>query len=131
MGGLGSSSSLKMGGGGFQSGHSREKHGILELKITKKCLFFKTMVFSICPSRKSGTKNCIFFKRGSFGAAQVEKVESLVSAKAEKCVWGGGFRAAHTRTVLIWEYPPGGLSLLFRVSFKLEDVGGVASIIIS
>ena len=34
--------------------------------------------------RKCGTKNCIFLKRGSFGAAQVEKVEALGAAKAEK-----------------------------------------------
>ena len=83
MGGLGSGPSLKMGG--FQSGHSRDKHGILELKI-KKRIFFKTRVFSICQGQKSGTKNCIFLKRGSFGAAQVEKAESLGAAKAEK--WG-------------------------------------------
>ena len=38
MGGLGSGPSLKMGG--FQSCHSREKQGILELKIIKKCTFF-------------------------------------------------------------------------------------------
>ena len=38
---------------------------------------------------------------GSFGAVQVEKVKSLGAAQAEK--WGG-FRAAHTRTALIWEY---------------------------
>ena len=71
-GGLGSGPSLKMGG--FQSGPSREKQGILELKITKKGIFFKTGVFSNCPGRKSGTKNCIFLKRGSFGAAQIEKM---------------------------------------------------------
>ena len=65
------------------------KQGILELKITKKRIFFlkKTRVFSIGLGRKSGTKNCKSLKRGSFGAAQVEK-------------WGeGGFRGAHTRTV--------------------------------
>ena len=74
MGGLGSGPSLKMVG--FQSGHSREKQGILEIKITKKLIFFKTRVFSICPGRKSRTKNCIFLKRRSFGATQVENVES-------------------------------------------------------
>ena len=72
-----------MGAWGFQIGHSREKQGILKLRITKKRICFKTRVFSICPGRKSGTKNCIFSKRGSFGAAQVEKVESLGAAKAE------------------------------------------------
>ena len=63
--------------GGFQSAHSRKKQGIL--------------------------------KWVSFGAAHVEKVESLGAAKAEKVgVWGGGgwcFRAAHTRTVRIWDPP--------------------------
>ena len=72
--GGGSGTSLKMEG--FQSGHSREKQGILEIKITKKRIFFKTRVFSIYPGRKSRTKNCIFLKKGSFGAAQVENVES-------------------------------------------------------
>ena len=71
-GGLGSGPSLKMWG--FQSGHSREKQGILKIKITKKRIFFKTRVFSICPGRKSRTKNCIFLKRRSFGATQIEKV---------------------------------------------------------
>ena len=63
------------------------------------------------PPTSPGTKYCIIFEKGffSFGAAQVEKVDSLGPAKAEK--WGGGvegggdFRAAQTRTVLIWEYP--------------------------
>ena len=54
-GGLGSGPSLKMGG--FQSGHSREKQGILELKITKKR---------------------IYFKRGSFPSAQVGKAEQRI-----------------------------------------------------
>ena len=35
MGGLGATEN-----GGFQGGHSREKQGILELKITKKRIFF-------------------------------------------------------------------------------------------
>ena len=65
------------------------KQGILELRITKKRIFFlKTRVFSIWPGRESGTKNCKSLKRGSFGAAQVEK-------------WREGFSAEHTRTVLI------------------------------
>ena len=82
MVGLGPSQKM----GGFQSGRSLEKQGIWELKITKKLNHFKTRVFSICPGRKSGTKNCIFLKRGSFGAAHVEKVESLGATKAE--IWG-------------------------------------------
>ena len=74
------------------------------------------MVFSICPSRKSGTKNCIFLKRGSFGAAQVEKVESLVSAKAEKCVCGGAF-ARHIPVLSLYgTTPPGGV-ITFIQSF--------------
>ena len=44
----------KMRGGGFQSGPSMKIEGVLELKITKKR---------------------IFLKGGSFGAAQVGKVE--------------------------------------------------------
>ena len=74
-GGLKERSLTENAGGCFQSGPSREKQGIWELKITKKRIFFKTTVFSICPGRKSRTKNCIFLKRGSFGVAYVETVE--------------------------------------------------------
>ena len=53
-GGLGSGSTQKKWGGGFQSGPSLKIEGVLELKITKKR---------------------ILLKAGSFGAAQVGKVE--------------------------------------------------------
>ena len=84
--------------GGFQSGHSRKKQGILEIKITKKrffCLFFKRGSFRSAQVGKSGTKNCIFLKRGSFGAAHAEKVESLGAAKAEKMGGGGLSRGTY------------------------------------
>ena len=71
--------------GGLSERPLKGKQRILELKITKKRIFFKR----------------IFLKRGSFGAAHVEKVESLGAAKAKEM---GGFRAAHTRTVRLWEY---------------------------
>ena len=41
----------------------------------------------------------IFEKGSSFGAVQVEKVKSLGAIQAEN----RDFRAAHTRTALIWE----------------------------
>ena len=85
------------GGGAFRAAPRGKKQGVLDLKDVGK----------------SGTKNCIFLKRGSFGAAKVEKVESLGAPKAEKwgcggCGGGGLSRGTypHTRTVLIWEYPP-------------------------
>ena len=67
-GGLGSGPTLKMGASG-RAATRGEKQGILELKITKKRnFFFNTLIFSICRGRKSGTKNCICLKKGSFGA---------------------------------------------------------------
>ena len=44
-------------------------------------------LFSIWPGRKSGTKNCLSLKRGSFGAAQIEKVVFRG--------WGAGARPKH------------------------------------
>ena len=58
----------KGGGGAFRTG-PHVKKGVLELKITKKH---------------------IFFKGGSFRAAQVENVESLGAAKAKNGGGGGG-----------------------------------------
>ena len=52
---LGSGPSLKMRG--FQSGHSREKQGILELKITKK-------LFDLPRSEKRNKELYIFEKGG-------------------------------------------------------------------
>ena len=77
-GGLGSGASLKMAG--VQRGHSREKRGILELNITKKHIFFKNK------GLEYWNKELYIFETGSFRAAQVEKIESLGAAKAEK--WG-------------------------------------------
>ena len=78
---------------------------ILELKITKKRIFLKGGLLEQPRSEKWNKQMYIFEKGGSFGAVQVEKVKSLGAAQAEK--WGaGGFTAAHTRTALIWEYPP-------------------------
>ena len=66
---LGSAPSLTMGA--FRAAPHEEKTGDFGAKNNTdlKRIFFKTRVFSICPGRKSGTKNCIFLKRGSFGAA--------------------------------------------------------------
>ena len=44
-------------------------------------------------SEKWNKQMSIFEKRGSFGAVQVEKVESLGAAHAEK--WGGGAFGRH------------------------------------
>ena len=48
-------------------------------------------------------------KVGAFRANRTEKVGAFRANKTQKrcvCVGGGGFTAAHTRTALIWEYPP-------------------------
>ena len=79
-GGLGSGPSLQMVVG-LSERPLTEKIGDLELKISKKR---------------------IFLERGSFVASQAENVGSLRAAQAERC----GLSAAHTRTALIWEYPP-------------------------
>ena len=50
------------------------KTGYFGAKNNKETyIFLKTRVFSICSCQKSGTKNCTFLKRRSFGAAQVKK----------------------------------------------------------
>ena len=67
-----------------------ENAGLSEWPLTGKTGVFgakNNRNFSICPGRKSRTKNCTFFKRGSFGAAQVEKVESSGAVKAGKWGW--------------------------------------------
>ena len=76
---------------------------------------------------KNNKETYMFLKRRSFRSAQVGKAEQKLyifekgvfwsglrrnsrEAKSEKWEWGGGgrggFRAAYTCTVLIWEYPP-------------------------
>ena len=59
-GGLRERPSLKMGG--FQSSHSWEKWD-LGAKNNKH-IFLKRVSFSICQGWKTGTKNCMFLKRG-------------------------------------------------------------------
>ena len=55
----------------------KSRGGILELKLTN--IFFQRWggVFWSSPGRKSRTNKCMFLKRRSFGAVQVEKLESL------------------------------------------------------
>ena len=83
-GGLRSGPSLKMGG--FQSGPSLKNEGNFGTKNNRETYIFKRGVFWSSPGRISGRHKCICLKRGSFGAIQVEKVESLGAAHAEK--WG-------------------------------------------
>ena len=54
-GGLGNGPLLKMGAGSFQNWPTREKKKVLELKITKKHIYFFNMrIFSSYTGRKSG-----------------------------------------------------------------------------
>ena len=70
----------------------------MELKITKKRIFFKRGTFGAAQIGKVEQLKYIFENGGgSFGAAQVEKVLSFGAAQANN----GGFRAAHIRTALI------------------------------
>ena len=103
--GLGSDPLIENWGGGcFQSGHSREKQGILELKITKKdtCIFFLNEGFFDLPRSEKRNKELYIFERGSFGTARVKKSRVFRNGQGRK-MGGGGFSAAHTCTVLIWE----------------------------
>ena len=85
LGSLGSGPSLKMGG--FQSGPSMKNEGWgVGTKNNKETYTFKSGVFWSSPCRKVEQTNVYVWKGGSFGAVQVEKVESLGAAQAEK--WG-------------------------------------------
>ena len=86
MGGLGSGPTQKKWGvGGGSERPLIENRGGFGTKNNKETYIFKRRIFWSSPGRKSGTDKCIFLKRGSFGAVQVEKVESLGAAQAEKC----------------------------------------------
>ena len=60
----------------------------------------------------------------SFRAAQVEKVESLGTAKPKKGEKGGGcFSVVHPRTVPKWEYLPPGLPPCLSVLGRILKSG--------
>ena len=101
LGSLGSGPSLKIGG--FQSGPSMKNEGGGGTKNNKETYTFKSVVFWSSPCRESGTNKCIFLKRGVFRCDPGRKSGVFRSGPGRKM---GGFRAAHTRTALIWEYPP-------------------------
>ena len=85
MGVLGSGPSLKIWG--FESGHLRVKTGDFGTKNNKETVHsFKTRVFSICPGRKRGTKNCILLKRESFWSGPDRKSRVFRSGQGQK--WG-------------------------------------------
>ena len=85
MGGLGSGPSLKMRG--FQRGSSQEKQMVLELKITKKLLFFflNEGLFDL-PRLEKRYKELYIFEKEVFWSGPGKKIEALGAAKAEK--WG-------------------------------------------
>ena len=64
MGGLGSGPSLKIGG--FQSGHSPEKNGILELKIKKRIFLFLNDGLFDLPGSEKRNKELLIFEKGVF-----------------------------------------------------------------
>ena len=76
---------------------------IWELKITKKRIFFKNDDLFDLPRSEKQNKELYIFEKGVFwsGLRRNSRV-----AKSEKRGGAWGFRTAHTRTVLIWEYPP-------------------------
>ena len=81
MGGIGSGPSLKMAG--FQSGPSLKNEGDFGTKNNKETyIFWKGGSFG---AAQVGKLLCIFLKRGSFRAVQVEKVE-----QTNVYFWKGG-----------------------------------------
>ena len=89
------------GGGGFRSGPTLTKQGILELKITNKGIFLKGWSFVAAQDENVNKETYIYIyekREVSFVAVQTEKAH----AENRRV---GGFRAAHTSTALIWEYP--------------------------
>ena len=60
-----------------------EKTGSGAKSNKEKYILKNEGLFDLARSEKRN-QNCIFLKRGSFGAAQVKKVEFLGAAKAER-----------------------------------------------
>ena len=102
-----------------------ENVGLSERPLTGKTGDFgaknnkETYIFK---SRKSGTKNCTFLKRGSFGAAQVEKVVFRSGQSRKMGVW------AIARRILVLSWygstttpppPPPDFNLLLTTNDKL------------
>ena len=82
--------------------HWKNKGDFGTKKIQRNTYFFKAGSFGVAQDWKVEQTNVYFWKGGSYGAVQVEKVESLGAPRLRI----GGFRAAPTRTVPIWEYHP-------------------------
>ena len=86
---LGSGPSLKMGG--FQSGHSREKQGILELKITKKRILFLNEGLFDLPRSEKRNKELYTFEKGVFWSGPCRKSRVFRSGQGRNM---GGFRGS-------------------------------------
>ena len=110
MGGLGSGPSLKMGG--FQSCHSREKQGILELKIIKKCTFYLNEGLFDLPRTEKRNKELYIFEKGIVWSGPGRKSRVFSIGQGRKNGVGGG-AGAFARTYPYCPYmvlppPPGG-----------------------
>ena len=91
------------GGGGLSERPLNEKRsGGVELKITKKRILLKVGSFGTAMSEK-WNKQMYIFEKGGLSVRSRSKKWSLLERPRPK---NGGFQAAHTRTALIWEYPP-------------------------
>ena len=76
--------------------------------------FLNECLFDLPRSEKQN-EELFIFERGDFWSCPGRNSRVV---KAEKL---GGFRAAHTRTVLIWEYPPPPPSLPRVLKFVISD----------
>ena len=96
------------------------KTGDLGVKNNKETyIFFKTTIFSICPGRKSRTKNCIFLKRGVFWSGLRRNSRVAKSEKWEGGGWGRGAFARHIPVLSLYgSTPPPGLGFC---NFRLEN----------
>ena len=81
------------------------KTGDLGVKNNKETYIFLNDGLFDLPRSKKQNKELYIFEKGVFWSSLRRNGRV---AKSEKWRGGrrGGFRAAHTRTVLIWEYPP-------------------------
>ena len=105
-GGLGRGPSPKIGG--FQCGPPSLKNGEAFGTKNNKETYILKGIFWNSPGRKSGTNKCIFLKRGVFRSGPGRKSGVFRSGPGRIMGRGGeaaGFRAAHTRTTIIWDYP--------------------------
>ena len=116
------------GNGGFQNGPSWDKQGSLELKITKECIFFKTRKMRRFRRNKKfrsaqvgkAERKIVYFKRGYFGVAQVEKVRVFRSGQGRKRPKNGWLSRGTNPYCPYMRVPPPGVLMLKRTLIFMD-----------